>query len=132
MGQGRQKEWRCILNPFEQMTQALALQQRPQTNWQPGSVPKPQSRVGAIRELLKSEARPMSAAEIAFDVDLPSFNQSLVWLLLKFDIQKGRVLFSNGLYAWNTEFDSAQATAIRAAIKLLKKNGYTVTEGNKS
>ncbi|WP_146187735.1 hypothetical protein [Limnohabitans sp. T6-5] len=71
----------------------------------------------------------MTAAEIAYDVDLPSHTQNLVWLLLKYDIKKGRVLFSDGMYAWNAEFDSAEKTAIRAAIKLLKKNGYTVTEG---
>lgn len=117
------------MNPFEQMTKALAHKQRPETNWQPGTKPKSQSRVGSIRDLLKCEARPMSAAEIAYDVDLPSFNQGLVWLLLKYDIQKGRVLFANGLYAWNAEFDLAHETAIRAAIKLLKKSGYTVAKG---
>ena len=117
------------MNPFEQMTKALAYKQRPQTNWQPGPAPKSKSRVGGIRDLLKSTARPMSAAEIAFDVDLPIHTQNLVWLLLKYDIQKGRVLFSGGMYTWNAEFDSAEEAAIRAAIKLLKKSGYTVTKG---
>ncbi len=56
----------------------------------------------------------MSAAEIAFDLDpdIPSFNSGLVWLLLKYDIQKGRVLLTNGMYAWNFEHESAEATAI--------------------
>ena len=115
------------MNPFDQMTQTLA-RQPVKSAWQPGLEPKSQTRVGAIRDLLKREARPMSAAEIAFDVDLPSFNQNLVWLLLKYDIQQGRVLFSGGLYAWNAEHENAEASAIRKAIKLLKKSGYTITK----
>jgi hypothetical protein len=114
------------MSPFEQMSQTLARHQPAKSVWQPGLEPKSQSRVGTIRDLLKHEARPMSAAEIAFDVDLPSFNQNLVWLLLKHDIQKGRVMLTNGLYAWNAEFDTAEGAAIRAAIKLLEKSGYTV------
>lgn len=117
------------MNPFEQMTKALERKQRVQTNWQPGTQPKSKSRSGSIRELLKSTGRPMSAAEIAFDVDLPSHTQNLVWLLLKHDIKMGRVLLQGSLYAWNFEHESAEATAIRAAIKLLKKHGYTVTKG---
>lgn len=117
------------MNPFEQMSKALARKQRVQTNWQPGAQPKSKSRTGTIRDLLKSTARPMSAAEIAFDIDLPSHTQNLVWLLLKHDIKMGRVLLQDGLYAWNFEHQSAEATAIRAAIKLLKKHGYAVTKG---
>lgn len=117
------------MNPFEQMSKALAHNKPAKSFWQNDSTPKSQSRVGVIRDLLKSQARPMSSAEITFDVDLPSFNQNLVWLLLKYDISKGRVLFSGGLYAWNAEFDSRDEVRIRAAIKLLKKNGYTVKKG---
>ena len=116
------------MNPFEQMSQTLARRQPTKSVWQPGLQPKSQTRVGAIRDLLKSQARPMSAAEIAYDVDLPSFNQNLVWLLLKYDIQQGRVLFSGGRYAWNAEHETAEAGAIRKAIKLLKKSGYTITK----
>lgn len=116
------------MNPFEQMSKSLA-RQPVKTHWQQDMAPKSQSRVGSIRDLLKSTGRPMNAAEIAFDVDLPSFNQNLVWLLLKYDIQKGRVLFSGGLYAWNPAFDTAEEISIRAAIKLLKKSGYTVLKG---
>ena len=120
------------MNPFEQMTKALERKRRVQTSWQPGTQPKSQSRTGSIRDLLKSTGRPMSAAEIAFDLDLPSHTQNLVWLLMKYDIKMGRVLLLvEGMYAWNFEHESAEATAIRAAIRLLKKNGYTVTEGGK-
>jgi hypothetical protein len=116
------------MNPFEQMSKSLSSRQANKSPAQPGARSKPQSRVGTIRDLLKSEARPMTAAEIAYDVDLPSFDQNLVWLLLKYDIAKGRVLFSGGTFAWNAEFDLAESVAIRAAIKLLKKNGYTVSK----
>ena len=117
------------MNPFEQMSKALARNQRVQTTWQAGEAPKSKTRVGGIRDLLRSTARPMSAAEIAFDIDLPSHTQNLVWLLLKHDIKMGRVLLQGSLYAWNFEHESAEATAIRAAIKLLKKHGYAVTKG---
>ncbi len=120
------------MNPFEQMTKALERKQRVQTSWQPGTQPKSKSRTGSIRELLKSTGRPMSAAEIAFDLDLPSHTQNLVWLLMKYDIKMGRVLLQDGMYSWSVKHESAEAAAIRAAIRLLKKNGYTVTEGNKS
>jgi hypothetical protein len=117
------------MNPFEQMSKALMGRKLEQAFSQRAPESRPPSRVGAIRELLKREAREMGAAEIAFDVDLPSFNQNLVWLLLKYDIAQGRVLLKDGMYSWNAEFESAEQAAIRAAIKLLKKNGYTVTKG---
>ena len=93
------------MNPFEQMSKSLARYQPGKSLRTPGVEPKSQSRVGAIRDLLKTEARWMSAAEIAYDVDLPSFNQNLVWLLLKHDIQKARVVLSGGMYFWNAEYD---------------------------
>lgn len=119
------------MNPFEQISKSLTRHAPAKSFWQPGLQPKAQSRVGAIRDLLKSTGRPMSAAEIAFDLDpdIPSFNSGLVWLLLKHDIKMGRVLQVEGMYAWNFEHESAEATAIRAAIKLLKKHGYAVTKG---
>ena len=86
------------------------------------------SRTGTIRELLKSANRPVTAAEIAFDVDLPSFNTNLVWLLLKHDISKGRVILQDGRYSWNHDYDSAEAAAIREAVQLLRRNGYLVKE----
>lgn len=78
----------------------------------------------------------MSPSEIAFDVDLPSFNTNLVWLLLKYDIRRGRVILADGLYRWNHEYDSALAAALRDAEKLLIKHGYQVsvppTEGSRA
>ena len=86
---------------------------------------KSETRTGAIRAALKRSGRTMTAAEIAYDVDLPSFDTSLVFLLLKHDIAKGRVLVpERGKYRWNFDWDTADAAAVRAAIKLLQRAGY--------
>ena len=53
------------MSPLEQMSQTLARHQPAKSVRQPGLEPKSQSRVGTIRDLLKHEVRPMSAAEIA-------------------------------------------------------------------
>lgn len=116
------------MNPFTQMASSLTAKKiQP---WIKSDAPscKRLSRTGTIRELLKSANRPVTAAEIAFDVDLPHFNTNLVWLLLKHDISKGRVIFQEGRYLWNHEYDSAEAAAIRDAMQLLRRNGYQVKE----
>lgn len=58
----------------------------------------------------------------------PDFGSHLVWLLMKYEMEKGRVLFdkSRHTYAWNYDYDTAEAAEIRAAEQLLKKHGYTV------
>lgn len=114
------------MNPFEQMAAVLAKREPPRRQACAPRVTST-SRTGAIRDLLKAEGRPMSAAEIAYDVDLPSFNQNLVWLLLKYDIAKERVIYLDGKFEWSTEYDSEHNVQIRAAIKLLEKSGYSVT-----
>ena len=91
--------------------------------------PKGMNRTETIRCLLKSSSRPVTAAEIAFDMeDFPNFGSHLVWLLLKYDIQKGRVTLDRGRYSWNHAYDTAEAAAIRDAVKLLKAHGYRVKE----
>lgn len=90
---------------------------------------KSETRTGAIREVLKNSGRAMTAAEIAYVVDWPSFDTSLVFLLLKHDIAKGRVLVPvRGKYQWNYDWDTAEAAAVRAAIQLLQRHGYAVPE----
>lgn len=92
-------------------------------------LPAETSRTERIRQLLKSYKRPSTAEEIAFDLEdhMPNFGPHLVWLLLKYEIQKGRVIFADGKYRWNHEYDAALATSIRNAVKLLKQHGYKVT-----
>lgn len=87
---------------------------------------KPVSRTETIRQLLKAVGRPMTAEEVVWDVDFPNFGTDSVWFLMKNDIKKGRVLLENGLYSWSQEYESAEATAIRDAKKLLELHGYVV------
>lgn len=122
------------MNSFDQIATTL-------THGNPWAMAKPRqvkpaiepgiSRVERIRQLLKSTGTAMTDAEIAWDMadHFPNFGANLVWLLLKHDIAKGRVrMIRHGLYRWNDEYEGATQTAIRAAIKLLKRHGYQVTE----
>ena len=112
-------------SPFVHMACSLTL--RP-ASWGAAQVEtdKATSRTERIRQLLKAARTPMTAGEIAFDMadDFPNFGSHLVWLLLKYDISKGRVTLTDGLYAYNHAFDTAAEAAVRDAVKLLKANGY--------
>lgn len=115
------------MNPFIQMATALAKQASfptaPAIRKHRSSEP---TRTDCIRNLLRESTRPLIAAEIAFDLDLPS--SCTVWLLMKYDMQKGRVLLSDGFYTWNHEYDTQEAAELRDAVKLLRKHGYKVKE----
>lgn len=121
-------------SPFVQMASALTLHRH--QAWQNDTTDtggKPISRTERIRQLLRQEGRGMTSGEIAFDLGehFPNFGAHLVWLLLKHDISKGRVRLADGLYYYNAEFDTDQATAIRAAEALLKRHGYVFTKTGK-
>ena len=112
------------MNPFTQMATVLARSAFPEAppvrvKREPG-----ESRTESIRNLLREATRPMSAAEIAYDLELPS--SCTVWLLMKYDMQKGRVLLADGLYQWSHDYDRQEAEELRSAVKLLQKAGYTV------
>lgn len=115
-------------SPFVHMACSLTL--KTPADWAPAmeALPKDLSRTERIRQLLKCAGRPLTAAEIAWDLNdhFPDFGSHLVWLLLKYDMQKGRVLFTDNKYRWNHDYDTAEAAAIRAAAALLRKNGYKV------
>ena len=114
-------------NPFTHMAGSLG--SRPVPNWTLADPQaQPLSRTETIRRHLKDSGCAMTSEEIAFDLDdaLPNFGSHLVWLLLKHDVKKGRIVF-DGRYSWNKDYDTAEATAIRAAVKLLKAHGYGVT-----
>lgn len=117
------------MNPFAQMTATLSANNQPAWSTDTTAV-KGLSRTERIRRLLKAATRPVTAAEIAWDMDteFPNFGSHLVWLLLKHDISKGRVALSDGRYTWVHAYDTAEALAIRKAIKLLRANGYQVKE----
>ena len=116
------------MNPFTQM--ATTLIATPAPAWLASDTAEitGSNRTEHIRHLLRSARRPVSAAEIAFDMEehFQDFGPSRVWLLLKYDMQKGRVILEDGKYRWNHEYDTAEAAAIRDAVKLLKHHGYKV------
>lgn len=117
----------AICNPFHQITHVLmrsAIASAPRSPDGP-----PPSRTESIRAVLRSTGRPMSAAEILLDADLPySANTSLVSMLLKWDIRQGRVRFEDGMYSWNSDAEAAEAAEVRAALRLLRRHGYYCTQ----
>lgn len=118
------------MNTFQQMAAVLTASSIPAWSVGAAQIEKGLSRTERIRRLLKAAARPVSAAEIAFDMgeEFPNFGSHLVWLLLKYDLQKGRVHLRDGKYTWNHEFDAAESQAIRSAVQLLRKHGFKVKE----
>lgn len=116
-------------SPFVHMACSLTL--RPLRDWQPSNAETAEprlTRTERIRRLLKERNGPVTAAEITWDMaeHFPNFGSHLVWLLLKYDIAKGRVLFAADKYSWNHAYETAEAQAIRDAVKLLKRSGYHV------
>ena len=116
-------------SPFVHMACALTLHHPRDWSAQSEAIEPGLSRTERIRRLLKSTGAAMTDAEIAWDMadHFPNFGTHLVWLLLKYDIAKGRVrMIRPGLYRWNDDYDTAQATALREATALLTKHGYQV------
>ena len=111
------------MNPFQQMAGVLcraAFPTAPAVRQKCAGT----TRTDSIRVLLREATRALSAAEIAFDLDLPS--SCTVWLLMKYDMQKGRVLLADGHYRWNHEYDRQEAEELRTAVKLLERAGYFI------
>lgn len=118
-------------SPFVHMACALTLHHPRSWPAESAAIEPGISRTERIRRLLKSTGAAMTDAEIAWDMadHFPNFGAHLVWLLLKYDIAKGRVRqIRPGLYRWNDDYDTAQAAAIREAIKPLRAAGYKIKE----
>jgi hypothetical protein len=111
---------------------ACSLTLKPVADWTGPTEPIPEglTRTEQIRRLIKGANRPLTAHEITWDMadHFPDFGSHLVWLLMKYEMEKGRVIFdkARGTYAWNHDYDTAEAAEIRAAIVFLRKNGYKV------
>lgn len=118
------------MNPLQQMAASLIAKSASAWAEEGAPIAKGLSRTERIRQLLKTASRPVSAAEIAFDMgeDFPNFGSHLVWLLLKYDLKKGRVLLIDGKYSWNRAYDEVEAKAIHSAVQLLRKHGFKVKE----
>lgn len=120
------------MNPFDQMATVLTAHTTP--TWAPQSLPSAGlSRTERMRRLLKAAKRPVTPEEIAWDMaeHFPNFGVNLVWLLLKHDLGKGRVLLDGGRYSYNHAFDDAEQIAVREAVKLLKSHGFKVAAPTK-
>jgi hypothetical protein len=89
----------------------------------PRRAPAEASRTERIRVLLR-ERGSMSALGIALEVDLE--RPSLVGALLKADLYAGRIFHRDGEYHWDYIYDEQLACEIQTAIRLLRKNGYSV------
>ena len=87
------------MNVFQKMSVTLAGSNRQVSPRAPIEEDcKKLSRTETIRRLLKASNRPMTSAEITFDLEdsFPNFGSHLVWLLLKYDIEKSRVTAVGG------------------------------------
>lgn len=117
-------------SPFVYIACSLTLQPVNVKREDAEPMPAGLTRTERIRRLLKTYTRPVTAAEIAWDMadHFPDFGTHLVWLLVKYEIEKGRVLYADGKYTWNHEYETAEAQAIRDAVKLLKRHGFTVVQ----
>lgn len=77
-----------------------------------------------IRALLRT-AGPKRSLEIVMELDL-DISASVVGSLLKNDLHKGAVVFQDGRYAWNPDYDQALAKELAEARDLLRRHGYLV------
>ena len=118
------------MNPMTMMAATLTARTVAAWSLAPEDKPTGLNKTETIRQLLKTANRPVTAAEICWDMadQFPNFGSHLVWLLLKYDMKKGRVLLNDGRYSWNHQFDAAEAQALRDAVKLLRHHGYKVKE----
>jgi hypothetical protein len=96
---------------------------RPSFPCAPRRAPAAASRTERIRDLLR-EFGSMTALRIALELHLE--RPALVGALLKADLYAGRAFYRDGRYHWNFDHDEQQARDIAAAIRLLRKNGYSV------
>ncbi len=104
------------MNPFSNITEQLLRQ--------PRKVGKStsNSKAGVMREALRD--RNMTAQELALVACLP--NTGLVNSLLRYDIDRGRVLLSDGVYCLDQSYDGIVDVKISQAKALLKRHGYRV------
>jgi hypothetical protein len=115
------------MSAFEWMASALIGAVKPQ-RFIFDAQGKKTSRTEIIRQFLRSASRPMTAQEVVWAVEFPDFGVDSVWLLMKYDIKKGRVILKNGRYSWSHSYETAEAAAIRDAKKLLERHGYVVQD----
>lgn len=109
-------------SPLEQMAKTLT---RPAWSFPAALTEKPaETKTERIRALLRN-AGPKRSLEIVMELDL-DISASVVGSLLKNDLHKGAVVYQDGRYAWNQDYDEALANEIYVATALLRRHGYRV------
>lgn len=110
--------------PFTAMARSLA------KRYPAASMPVPkcsapgQTLTASIRELIRQHG-PLSSLSIATTLEIDGA-RGLVYALLKNDLQKGQIEFSDGKFYWNHAYDEGLAKRIKQAAALLRRHGYRI------
>ena len=102
------------MNAFSTLTQQLLRQPRKERH--------STSKAGLMRHALAE--RNMTAQELAQVASLPT--TALVNSLLRYDIDRGRIMLHEGVYCLDRSFDGIVDVKISQAKALLKRHGYRV------
>jgi len=85
-----------------------------------------QTRLSSLIEAVINVAIGFVVSLVITALVLPAYGHDVTWSQ---NLQiTGIFSLEDGKYRWSEEYDTDEATAIRAAIKLLKANGYRVTQ----
>lgn len=90
------------------------------------STDRPESKTERMRAYLRHHGA-ANAATLADEADLAT--TGLVAALLKGDIARGSVFRKGHKYHWNPQFDADHSNRLADAARLLRANGFTVSNG---
>lgn len=90
------------------------------------STDRPESKTERMRAYLRQHGA-ANAATLADEADLAT--TGLVAALLKGDITRGSVFRKGHKYHWNPQFDADHSNRLADAARLLRANGFTVSNG---
>ena len=110
--------------PFTAMAKALARRYPAPPVPAPECGARGQTLTASIRELIRQHG-PLSSLSIAATLEIDG-SRGLVYALLKNDLQKGQIEFSEGKFYWNHDHDEGLAKRIKQAAALLRKHGYSI------
>jgi predicted ArsR family transcriptional regulator len=114
------------MNPFQQLMGYGSPEAPALRTISANGTPRTMSRTQAMRMHL-IEHGSATAHTLCVLIDLDS-DSGRVGALLKNDIAKGRIYHRGNRYHWCSVKEQALAADIERAVKLLKRNGYTVTK----
>lgn len=111
-------------NPFTSMAKALTRRYPAAPAHAATCNTNSQTLTARIRDLIRQHG-PLSSHSIAATLEMDGAS-GLVYALLKNDLQKGQVEFSDGKFYWNQAYDEGLAKRIKQAAALLRRHGYRV------